>query len=72
MLVFDLLFLDGTDLRREPYTERRDRFERLGSATERWVVPPAFRDGPATVAASLAHGIGGVVAKKLTSRYTSG
>jgi bifunctional non-homologous end joining protein LigD len=70
-LVFDLLHLDGVDLRTRPYVERREILEGL-ALPEDWVVPPRFTDGPATVAASMEHGIEGVVAKKLTSRHVSG
>lgn len=71
MLVFDVLRLDGVDLRARPYIERRETLEGLALPQD-WVVPPVFTDGPATVEASLQHGIEGVVAKRLNSRYTSG
>jgi len=71
VLTFDLLRLDGVDLRARPYVERREILEGLELPPD-WVVPPRFADGPATVAASREHGIEGVVAKKLTSRYVSG
>lgn len=71
ILVFDLLRLSGADLRARPYIERRAILEDL-ELPDGWVVPRAFRSGPATVAASLEHGMEGVVAKKLTSRYVSG
>lgn len=71
VLVFDLLRLDGVDLRARTYVERRGILEGLALPPD-WVVPPRFTDGPATVAASMEHGIEGVVAKKLTSRYVSG
>jgi bifunctional non-homologous end joining protein LigD len=72
VMAFDLLRLDGTDVRRRPYTERRRLLEGLGLRTDRWLVPPAFDDGPATVAASLEHGLEGVVAKRASSPYSSG
>jgi bifunctional non-homologous end joining protein LigD len=71
VLVFDLLRLDGVDLRAHPYLERREQLEGLALPPE-WVVVHAFDDGPATVAASLRHGMEGVVAKRLNSRYVSG
>ncbi|MDR7336855.1 bifunctional non-homologous end joining protein LigD [Glycomyces lechevalierae] len=71
VLVFDLLRLDGVDLRARPYVERREILEGL-ALPEGWVVPPRFADGPATVAASMEHGIEGVVAKRLNSSYVSG
>jgi bifunctional non-homologous end joining protein LigD len=70
MLAFDLLHLDGADLRGRPYEERRAALEGL-TLPPGWVVPPAFSDGPATLAASIEHGLEGVVAKRLVSRYVS-
>ncbi|MEU5157283.1 DNA ligase [Glycomyces sp. NPDC021274] len=71
VLVFDVLRFDGEDLRRRPYEERRAILESL-ELPEGWVVPPAFANGPATVEVSLEHGLEGVVAKRLASRYSSG
>jgi bifunctional non-homologous end joining protein LigD len=71
VLVFDVLWFDGEDLCRRPYGERRAVLESLVLPGD-WVVPPKFTDGPATVAASLEHGLEGVVAKRLASRYSSG
>lgn len=71
VLVFDILRLDGEDLRRRPFEERRAALEALELPAD-WVVPPVFSDGPATVAASLEHGLEGVVAKRRASRYSSG
>jgi len=71
VLTFDLLRLDGVDLRSRPYVERRATLETL-VLPPGWVLTPVFDDGPATAAASLRHGLEGVVAKKLTSRYRSG
>jgi bifunctional non-homologous end joining protein LigD len=71
MLVFDVLRFDGEDLRRRPYQERRAVLESL-DLPDGWVVPPSFSDGPATVATSLEHGLEGVIAKRLASRYSSG
>jgi bifunctional non-homologous end joining protein LigD len=69
-IVFDVLRLDGVDLRGQSYVERRAILEDL-ELPPAWVVPPSFSDGPAAVAASLEHGLEGVVAKKLTSKYVS-
>lgn len=71
VIVFDILRLGGEDLRRRPYEERRAALELLEIPAD-WVVPPVFDDGPATVAASLEHGLEGVVAKRRASRYSSG
>lgn len=71
MIVFDIL-RRGTDLRTQSYEQRRTELDRLGLATERWVTFRWFSDGPATVAASLEHGLEGVVSKRLASPYRSG
>lgn len=72
LLLFDVVRLYGVDLRQRPYDERRATLERLGLEGERWQVPPAFDDGPATVQASREHALEGVVAKRLDSTYQPG
>ncbi len=72
-LVFDLLALDGEDLRERPYVERRERLDGLAPAGHRWALTPWFRGGGAGVrAASQENGLEGVVAKRLTSPYREG
>ncbi|HEX6500386.1 MAG TPA: non-homologous end-joining DNA ligase [Micromonosporaceae bacterium] len=71
-VVFDVLALDGTDLTGQPYAKRRQALESLGLTGDRWLVPPVFDDGPATMAASREFGAEGVVAKRLTSPYRPG
>jgi bifunctional non-homologous end joining protein LigD len=71
VMVFDVLALDGEDLRRRPYTERRAILESL-ELTDGWVVPPVSSDGPAMIATSLEFGLEGVIAKRAASRYHSG
>ncbi|WP_347057143.1 non-homologous end-joining DNA ligase [Blastococcus sp. HT6-30] len=72
-LVFDLLELDGEDLRPRPYAERRDLLDELAPAGHRWVLTPWFRGGGADVqAASEENGLEGVVAKRLDSPYREG
>src|SRR5262249_9148534 len=60
------------DLLDVPYAERRQLLEELALAGDRWLVPPAFDDGPATQAASREHGLEGVVAKRLAAPYRPG
>jgi bifunctional non-homologous end joining protein LigD len=72
-LVFDLLGLDGEDLRGRPYAERRELLDELAPAGHRWVLTPWFRGGGADVlAASEENGLEGVVAKRLGSPYREG
>jgi bifunctional non-homologous end joining protein LigD len=71
-MIFDVLNLDGVDLTRRPYRERRDRLEALFLAGDHWLCPPAFTDGPATRAAAEENAIEGVMAKRVTSVYRPG
>jgi bifunctional non-homologous end joining protein LigD len=71
-LIFDLLAIDGQDLRAVPYGDRRAALDRLGMSADRWLVPPMFADGPATLAASREYRLEGVVAKRLSSTYRAG
>jgi len=73
-LAFDLLSLDGRSLLDEPYTQRRARLEELGLNGPHWQTPPSFTDtvGPDVLAVSKQHGLEGVVAKRLSSRYEPG
>lgn len=70
VVVFDLLRLDGSDLRSRSYTARRELLEGLALPAG-WSVSPAYDDGPAALETSLRNGLEGVVAKRLSSRYES-
>ena len=74
-MVFDVLAANGTDIRGVPYAQRRELLEsvagRLGE-TGRWIVPPRFTDGPATLDAARELTLEGVVAKRLQSTYRPG
>lgn len=73
-LAFDLLCLDGRPLLDEPYAGRRALLDGLGLAGRRCQAPPSFTDAAGTdvVAVSKQHGLEGVVAKRLSSRYEPG
>lgn len=71
-IAFDLLRLYGVDLTARPLSERRATLERMAADYPQWTVSPSFDDGPATAEAARAHGLEGVVAKRLTSRYRFG
>lgn len=73
LLLFDVLQVDDQPLVDASYDERRAVLEALPLAGERWQVPPSFPgDGEAVLAATLAQGMEGVVAKRRDSRYTPG
>lgn len=74
-MIFDVLRANGTDIAGVPYVRRRDWLESLAprlSESGRWVVPPRFADGAATLAAAKELELEGVVAKRLSSTYRPG
>ena len=74
-LAFDLLQIDGRLLVDLPYSSRRELLTPLmNDGSSPVSVPPSFpgTDFQAVLEASLAHGLEGVVAKRLDSRYEPG
>lgn len=71
-VVFDLLRLGDTDLTALPYDERRARLADAVAPGERLLVPEAFDDGNALLAATRERGLEGVVAKRRASPYRPG
>jgi bifunctional non-homologous end joining protein LigD len=71
-MIFDLLELDDRDLTGLPYEQRRQVLEELAPGGGRWLVPPRFPNGEATLAAAAEHSLEGVVAKREGSRYRPG
>jgi len=73
-LAFDLLHLDGRPLLDEPYRTRRALLEELALQGPRWQTPPSFtgETGADVQAVSRQHGLEGIVAKRLASRYEPG
>ncbi len=73
-LVFDLLAENGQPLMDQPYLTRRARLDKLGLNGPRWQTPPAFIGVPGADvrAVSRQHGLEGIMAKRLTSRYEAG
>jgi bifunctional non-homologous end joining protein LigD len=73
-LVFDLLQLDGRPLLDLAYRYRRALLDELALAGPNWQTPPTFpgADFEAVRAVSAEHGMEGVVAKRLGSRYQPG
>ncbi len=72
-VAFDLVHLDGEDLRPLPYAERREALAGLGLDGPRWS-SPAHRvgGGDELFEAAKGRGLEGVVAKKLDSPYREG
>jgi bifunctional non-homologous end joining protein LigD len=73
-MAFDLLELDGFDLRSRPLVERREQLERLLDDPA-WALvgrSPTFPDGEPLLAYAAEHKLEGIVAKKKASRYREG
>jgi len=75
-VVFDVLRCDGVDVTTRPLSERRQLLTdwiARDVETTAWLTPsPVFADGPATEAAARQHGLEGVVAKRISSKYRPG
>ncbi len=74
-MIFDVLAANGNDIAAVPYDQRRQLLDSLAphlAASGRWLVPPSFTDGLATLAAATDLSLEGVVAKRLASPYRAG
>jgi bifunctional non-homologous end joining protein LigD len=73
-MIFDVLRANGTDVCSVPYAERREWLDSLAGKLGggRWLVPPMFADGEATLAVARSESMEGVVAKRLSSVYRPG
>jgi bifunctional non-homologous end joining protein LigD len=72
-VIFDLLHLDGHDVRDLPYVKRRELLEGLGLDGPRWRVPRSRHGGgPDLLEAARRQGLEGVVAKRFDSPYRPG
>jgi bifunctional non-homologous end joining protein LigD len=73
-IAFDLLYLDGVDLRKLPLRERRAKLEALvpedGTVVERSLAVPAA--GELLYETMFAHDLEGIVGKRLKDPYASG
>ena len=72
LVLFDLLQLDGEDLTRRAWRQRRAALESLGLHGPHWQVTPTYDDGRTLLEATAEKGLEGVVSKKRTSRYYPG
>jgi bifunctional non-homologous end joining protein LigD len=72
-VVFDVLHVGGRSTRDLPYVARRAQLEALDLAADRWIVPAHFVEQAAELAAvTRAHGLEGVVFKRLDAPYLAG
>jgi bifunctional non-homologous end joining protein LigD len=72
-VIFDVLYLDGRPTMHLPYRERRALLARLGCAGPAWQTPaPQLGDGRNFLAVTAAHGLEGVLAKRLDAPYVPG
>ncbi|HXF26349.1 MAG TPA: DNA ligase D [Bryobacteraceae bacterium] len=70
LFVFDLLYLDGFDLRKAPLVERRRALESVLKPGERIRISDAFpASGEQMLEAARKHGLEGVVGKRAESAY---
>ncbi len=70
--VFDILYLDGYDLRNAPLGERRKLLESVVTSGAEVRISEVFpADGEAMLEAARANDLEGIVAKRVTSRYES-
>src|SRR5262245_14166297 len=73
-LAFDLLALDGEDLRRKPFSERKAALRKILKRTRRGIqyVEHAEGDGRQMFKAVCKIGLEGIVSKKLNAPYRAG
>ena len=73
LMAFDLLHLDGRSTRALPYAERRSLLDQLHLDGPLCRTPERFvGQAEELLAATAQHGLEGVVAKRLSSRYEPG
>jgi bifunctional non-homologous end joining protein LigD len=72
MVAFDLLYLNGYDLRKLPLEERKAHLKKLIAKTAIQFSESFDVDGPVMFAHACGVGLEGVVSKVRDSRYTSG
>ncbi|MBR1238367.1 non-homologous end-joining DNA ligase [Bradyrhizobium sp. AUGA SZCCT0182] len=72
LVAFDLLYLNGYDLRKLPLVERKAHLKKLIAGTDLQFSESFEVDGPDMFAHACKVGLEGVVSKVRDSRYTSG
>jgi len=72
-VAFDVLYLGGRSLLDKPYAVRRHQLEALGLDGPSWGTSPSRVNAGAQMLDASRHlGMEGIMAKRLTSRYTAG
>src|SRR5439155_492123 len=72
-VVYDLLYMRGKSLMKEPLVRRRPKlYQSIASSGRIYVVEPVAKDGLAFFEAAKENGLGGVVAKRFDSPYPAG
>src|SRR6202011_1901671 len=72
-VVYDLLYMGGKSLMKEPLVPRRPKvYQSIASTGRIYVVEPVAEDGLAFFEAAKENGLGGVVAKRFDSPYRAG
>lgn len=69
MILFDVLWLDGKDLRKLPYLERRKILEKLKPPANVFIAQTLDMDGAAALRHASAGGWEGLIAKRNSSTY---
>ncbi len=74
VMVFDLLYLDGVDLRPLPQSERKTRLAQLlsGAAPPLLLTTYTTGDGAGAARAACQHGLEGIVSKAANAPYSEG
>jgi len=70
--VFDLLYLDGNDLKQLPLYQRKELLNTITSDNEIFLFSESFDDGKALYEKALEENLEGIVAKKTDSPYVPG
>ena len=71
-LAFDVLTVEGEDVRHELYRQRRQILDELRLNGPQWRTPETFDDGAALWSAVCEHELEGLVAKRLNEPYRGG
>jgi len=72
IVVFDVLAIEGVDLRAKPLSERREMLRGLMTEQGALVLSEAFDDPHALLAACAERGLEGIVSKRSDKPYRSG